>query len=56
MDKSHPLVLAMAIWSLDMKKYLFCQLKDGENIFDHEVQYLSMIGSLICPAIVLDQI
>ena len=47
MDIAHPLSSSMIVCSLDMKKDPFCPCEKGEELFGHEVPYLSVIGALM---------
>ena len=47
MDCCHPLSTPIVMGSLDVTKYLFCPLEEGEEILGTEVPYLSAIGALL---------
>ena len=47
MDKAYSLSSPMVVQLLDMKNDSFCHCENGENLFDHEVSYLSDISALM---------
>ncbi|XP_016566861.1 uncharacterized mitochondrial protein AtMg00810-like [Capsicum annuum] len=47
MDKAYPLSTRMVVRLLEVSKDLFQPLKDGEEILDPEVPYLSAIGAFM---------
>ena len=47
MDKAHPLSSSMVVRSLDVKNNPFCHCENGEELFNHKVPYLSVIGALM---------
>ena len=47
MNEAHPLTSQMVVCSLDVKKDSFRPCENDEELFGHEVPYLSVVGALM---------